>query len=60
MQDVEICDNLNGDKDFKFNGFGGAISSIIQTNDHGDILASCYDGKVYLFTPPNLSLYEAN
>ena len=60
LQDVEICDNLNGDKDFKFNGFGGAISSIIQTNDHGDILASCYDGKVYLFTPPNLSLYEAN
>ena len=43
---------------YKFYGFHGAISSIIQSSTQRNILVSCYDGKVYLFTKPNLSLYD--
>ena len=40
-----------------FNGFVGPVSSIIQSSLTGHILATCYDGHVYLFTPPNLEYY---
>ena len=40
-----------------FNGFSGPISSIIQSSYTGHILATCYDGHVYLLTPPNLEYY---
>ena len=51
LQDIEIKRND------KFGGFSGAISNIIQSTKSGDILASCYDGNVYLFSPPNLDFY---
>lgn len=41
-----------------FNGFGGPITSLIQSSLYGNILATCYDGNVYLLTPPNLEYYE--
>ena len=50
-------ENKKPDKN-KFYGFHGAISSIIQSSTQRNILVSCYDGKVYLFTKPNLSLYD--
>ena len=50
-------ENKKPDK-YKFYGFHGAISSIIQSSTQRNILVSCYDGKVYLFTKPNLSLYN--
>ena len=40
-----------------FNGFSGAITSIIQSSLTGNISATCQDGNVYLFTPPNLENY---
>ena len=40
-----------------FNRFGGPISSIIQSRSTGNILVTCYDGHVYLLTPPNLDYY---
>ena len=40
-----------------FNRFGGPISSIIQSKTTGNILVTCYDGYVYLLTPPNLDYY---
>ena len=43
-----------------FKGFRGPISSIIQNNISGNILVSCYDGNIYLFTPPNLDFYQSN
>ena len=42
----------------KLKYFNGAISSIIQSSTSKTILASCYDGKVYLLSEPNLELYE--
>jgi len=44
LQDIEI-------------GFEGAVSSIIQTQKHGNILVSCYDGKIYLCNKINLDFY---
>ena len=40
-----------------FYGFNGAISSIIQSTSSGNILVSCYDGKVNLFSEINIELY---
>jgi len=69
LQDIEIDkteeiltteeENQNKSKDI-FNGFKGAISSMIQSTITQNILVSCYDGKIYLFTKPNLSLYVQN
>jgi hypothetical protein len=47
---VEIGEN--------FNGFGGKISSIIQSKITGNILATCWDGNVHLFKPPNIDYYR--
>ena len=45
---------------FIFKGFKGAISSMIQSenNNTNNILVSCYDGKVYLLSKPNLAVYN--
>ena len=40
-----------------FEGFKGAISSIIQSTSTGNILVSCYDGKISLLSKINLELY---
>ena len=40
-----------------FNRFGGPISCMIQSSLTGNILVTCYDGYVYLLTPPNLDYY---
>ena len=59
LQNIEIKKNLL-DSDEIFNGFEGAVSSLIQTKENGEIIASCYDGKVYLFSSPNLAMYGKN
>ena len=51
LQDIEIQRNEI------FRGFKGAISSIIQSTNNGNILASCYDGNIYLLSTPNLDFY---
>ena len=40
-----------------FTNFKGAVSSITQSSLYGNILVSCYDGNIYLLTPPNLEYY---
>ena len=40
-----------------FEGFNGAISSIIQSTSTLNILVSCYDGKISLLSKVNLELY---
>ena len=37
-----------------------SISCIIQSKDTGHILVTCYNGKVYLLTPPNIDYYLNN
>ena len=51
MQDIEFEFNEN------FEDFDGPISNIIQSKETGNILITCYNGNVYLFTPPNIEYY---
>ena len=51
MQDIVFEYNEN------FEGFEEPISSIIQSKVTGNVLVTCYDGNVYLFTPPNIDYY---
>ena len=53
-----FTDNKNNNIENEiFYGFNGAISSIIQSTSSGNILVSCYDGKVNLFSEINIELY---
>ena len=54
IQDIEIEDNE------KFEEFDGPISCIIQSKTTGNILVTCYNGNVYLFTPPNIDYFLKN
>ena len=47
----------NKQKDY-FKGFKGPISSIIQSTSNGNIIITCWDGNVYLFSKPNLDYLE--
>ena len=48
--------NKNKDSEY-FRGFKGPISCIIQSSA-GEILITCYDGNIYLFSEPRLDLIE--
>ena len=48
---IDIIDNQ------KIEYFDGPINSIYQSKITGNILVSCYNGKIYLFTPPNIDYY---
>ena len=59
----EITDKNNEEeqkpeKRYKFKGFNGAISCIIQSTKYYNIIASCYDGNIYLLSKPNLGAYN--
>ena len=45
------------DKDNNFEGFNGAITSIIQTDDTGNFIISCSDGNIYLFSQANMNYF---
>ena len=38
-----------------YKSFGGPISNIVQSKITGNIVVTCWDGNIYLFTPPNIS-----
>ena len=54
---IEFKQDIVFEYNEKFEGFGGPISSIIQSKATGNVLVTCYDGNVYLFTPPNIDYY---
>ena len=37
--------------------FNGPINCLTQSKKTGNILASCFDGNIYLLTPPNIKYY---
>ena len=53
IQDIVIPN----DEEDQFKDFDGPISCIIQSKISGYILVTCYNGCVYLFTPPNMESY---
>ena len=50
IQDIRYFEN-----DFK--GFKGPISCITQSRKDGNLLITCWDGKVYLIDKPDISFY---
>ena len=56
---IEFVQDIEFERNKDFNGFEGAVSCVIQAKKHnkGYILVTCYSGKVYLLTPPNLDYY---
>ena len=51
IQDIII------EKNDEFEGFENAISCIAQSQITGNIIVTCWDGKVQLFRPPNLDFF---
>ena len=49
IHDIIIEDNENSEY------FDGPISCINQSKKTGHIVVTCYNGKAYLFTPPNIT-----
>ena len=56
---IEFVQDIEFERNKDFTGFEGAISCIIQSKKENDgyILVTCYNGKVYLLTKPNLDNY---
>jgi len=57
---VEFVQDIKFERNKDFAGFEGAISCIkqIKKEKSGNILVTCYSGKVYLLTKPNLDFYK--
>ena len=58
---IEFVQDIEFERKKNFTGFEGAISCITQikenTDNLGKILVTCYNGKIYLLTKPNLNFY---
>ena len=52
---IEYIQDIILDKNNNFKLFNGPISSIIQSKNTGEILITCWDGNVYLFSRPDLN-----
>ena len=58
--DIEFIQDIEFLKNTDFDGFKGPISSLIQSKLLGNILATCYDGKVHLLSKVDLDLLITN
>ena len=54
---LNFIQDVSMGKNDKFYGFENAVSCIIQSEITGNVITSCWDGKVLLFTPPNIDFY---
>jgi len=59
IQDIIIEKKIEKEDSKCFKGFKGPISCIIQSST-GEILVTCYDGNVYLFSKPNFKSLNQN
>jgi hypothetical protein len=53
---IEYIEDFNS-FDNKFKGFNGPISCITQSKKDGNLLITCWDGKVYLIDKPYIKSY---
>ena len=54
---ITFIQDIIVDKEKDFEGFNGAITSIVQSNDTGNFLISCSDGNICLFSPANINYF---
>ena len=57
---IEYIQDIEFEEDEKMGEFDGPINCILQSKISGNIIASCYNKKIYLFTPPNIDYYLEN
>ena len=59
---IEFIQNIEFERNKDFSGFDGAVNCITQIKENienlGNILVTCYSGKIYLLTKPNLDFYK--
>ena len=58
--EIEFIQDIEFRKTEEFNGFDWPISCIIQSSLTCNVLVTSYDGKVYLFSAPNLTFFMNN
>ena len=54
---IDLIQDIILEKEKNFENFNGAITSIIQANNTGDFLISCFNGNIYLFSPANINYF---
>ena len=57
---IEFIQDIDFDEDEYMGEFDGPINCILQSKITGNIIASCYNKKIYLFTAPNIDYYLEN
>jgi len=58
LQDIEFLQDKEYLQDIDLNKFfDGPINCIIQSRIRGNIIVTCYDGNIYLFSLPNINFY---
>ena len=55
--EIKFLQDIIIEKTKDFDGFKGTVNCIIQTKTKRDLLVSCWDGKVYSFSEPNITYY---
>ena len=55
--EIEFIQDIVIPYDDQFEDFDGAITCIIQSRISGLLLVTCYNGNVYLFSPPNMEFF---
>ena len=58
--DIEFLQDIPFKEKDNIDGFNGPINCLTQSKKTGNILASCYNGNIYLLTPPNINYYLKN
>jgi len=53
IKEIKIADEIKGIKEFDM-----PVNNIVQTKDTGKIVITTINGKIYLFTKPNLDYYN--
>ena len=55
--DIEYLQDIPFKEKENIDGFNGPINCLTQSKKTGNIIASCYNGNIYLLTPPNINYY---
>ena len=54
---IEFLQDIEFEYNEEFEGFQNPVTSIIQSTILGNILVTCMDGNVFLFSTPNIDYY---
>jgi len=57
ITDIEYLQDIPFKEKENIDGFNGPINCLTQSKKTGNIIANCYNGNIYLLTPPNINYY---